>query len=71
MKQPIIEKLYGNWRVSVYPHPVQQDRFSYTLALTEQLRTNPEPITPEHPSLFGCFDSSQDALQAGIEEIKN
>jgi hypothetical protein len=71
MNQPIIEKPYGNWRVRVYPHPLQKERFSYTLALTDQLRTNPEPITPEHPFLFGCFNSSQDALHAGIEDIKN
>jgi hypothetical protein len=71
MKKPITEKAFGNWRVSVYPHPIIKDKFSYTLALTEQLRTNPDPITPTHPCLFGCFDSLQEALQAGVEDIKN
>lgn len=71
MKQPITEKAYGNWRVSVYAHPVQSEKFSYTLALTDQLRLNPEPITPEYPYFFGCCDNSQQALEAGIEGIKN
>jgi hypothetical protein len=71
MKQPITEKAYGNWRVSIYPHPIQLEKFSYTLALTDQLQLNPEPITPTHPHLFGCFDNSLEALENGIERIKN
>ncbi|MBO3458386.1 hypothetical protein G7B40_025505 [Aetokthonos hydrillicola Thurmond2011] len=71
MKHPIVEKAYGNWRASVYAHPVQPDKFSYTLTLTDQLRLNPEPITPEHLYLFSCFESSQEALLAGIDGIKN
>jgi hypothetical protein len=67
----IAEESGDNWHVAVFVHPVVKSRFSYTLTVGRYVRPNPSPIDEQHPNLFGCFGTPQEAIQAGLEEVEH
>ncbi len=66
----IAEQSGDNWHIAVYTHPVVKSRFSYQLTINRRVRINPSPIEDQHPNLFGCFGTPQEAIEAGLEEIE-
>ena len=62
MNKSVAEESGDNWHIAVYPHPVVKSRFSYTLTVGRYVRPNPSPIDDEHPNLFGCWSTPQEAI---------
>jgi hypothetical protein len=69
--EPIPRKTSDNWSIEVHPHLVVKSRFSYQLTINKRVRVNPSPIDEQHPNLFGCFGSQQEAYDAGLEEVEH
>jgi hypothetical protein len=73
-KNPILEesgyKFSGNprgeWRVTVRPHPYEEDRYSYAVGIAGGFMGSG---IPGHSLLHGCYLEPEEALQAGIKEL--
>ncbi|RCJ20110.1 hypothetical protein A6S26_05160 [Nostoc sp. ATCC 43529] len=73
-KNPILEesgyKFSGNprgeWRVTVWPHPTEEDRYSYAAGIAGGVMGGG---IYGHTLLHGCYGDPEEALQAGIKEL--
>ncbi len=43
----------------------------FVMMVGKKAQANPVPIANEHPYLFGCCSSPQEALKIGLEEVKS
>ncbi|MBD2452338.1 hypothetical protein H6G76_35605 [Nostoc sp. FACHB-152] len=76
MDKPILEKdgtksegeITIQWYVAVHPHPLDQKKYSYAIAIDNVLERNPSPIADFDSCLFGCYETAYQALNAAVEE---
>ncbi|MFN6572356.1 hypothetical protein [Dendronalium sp. ChiSLP03b] len=55
----------GEWRVTVWPHPSEENFYSYAVAIAGGFLGNG---ILGHTTLHGCYPDAEEALQAGIEQ---
>jgi hypothetical protein len=58
------------WYVAVHSHPLDKGKYSYVIAIHNVLECNPFPIADFDSCLFGCYETAQQALNAGVEEVQ-
>ncbi|MBD2682923.1 MULTISPECIES: hypothetical protein [Nostoc] len=76
MDKPILEKdgtkselgITIQWYVAVHPHPLDQKKYSYAIAIDNVLQCNPSPIADFDSCLFGCYETADQALSGAVEE---
>ncbi|GEM_PF-3233646 len=71
ISKPLLERAQDNWRVKVFPHPSLKKRFCFVMMVGKKAQANPVRIAEDHPYLFCCCSSPQEALRIGIEEVKS
>lgn len=76
-KNPILEECgykskgspRGEWRVTVWRHPSKPGFYSYGCAIAGGVACGGEDATLEEPTLFGCFQTPEQALEEGIKSV--
>lgn len=76
-KNPILEECgykskgspRGEWRVTVWRHPSKPGFYSYGCSIAGGVAVGGEDATSEDSTLFGCFQTPEQALEGGIKSI--